>query len=144
MFTPCKTAAFKQVIVMTVLNQTIFKIFSWILKDFVYSGSLSGAEALRPEFDKNPLFLGGDVGGAEGGNILQLLHNQRQLAKSVEIVDGVYLGGYEAAKMAVRREELDPVATCRCFLPPAVVLPSIPFEYCQGLDDTFTVCKLKC
>ena len=109
-------------------NQTKFKTFIQIMRDLVYSGSLSGAEALRPEFDKNPLFLGGDVGGAEGGNILQLLHNQRQLAKSVEIVDGVYLGGYEAAKMAVRREELDPVATCRySLLTAAVVLPFIPW-----------------
>lgn len=68
---------------------------------------------LRPEFDKNPLFMGGDVGGHAGENTLQLLHNQKQFERSIEIVDGVYMGGYEAARMAVRRDELDPLSTCR-------------------------------
>ncbi len=67
-----------------------------------------------PEFSSNRLFLGGDVGGQAGnGNVLQLLHDQKQLDNSVEVVNGVYLGGFQAAKKAVRREEIDAVKTCR-------------------------------
>lgn len=78
------------------------------------AGNLDGAEQLMPEFSKNRLFLGGDV-GAEGnkGNVLQLLHDQKQLANSKEIVNGIYLGGFQAAKLAVRREQVDAVKSCR-------------------------------
>lgn len=77
------------------------------------AASLAGAEALKPEFEQNTLFLGGDVGNAEGANVLQLLHNQKNFAKSIEIFDGVYMGGFEAAKMAIRRDGLDPISNCR-------------------------------
>lgn len=78
------------------------------------AGQLAGAEDLMPEFSSNRLFLGGDVGGQTGnGNVLQLLHDQKQFANSVEVVNGVYLGGFQAAKKAVRREEIDAVKTCR-------------------------------
>jgi hypothetical protein len=70
-------------------------------------------EALRPEFSDNRLFLGGDVGKANSLNVMQLLHGHPGLANSVEVVKGVYLGGFQAAKMAVRREEIDPVKNCR-------------------------------
>ena len=67
-----------------------------------------------PEFSKNRLFLGGDVGSqGDRGNVLQLLHDQKQLANSVEIVNGVYLGGFQAAKLAVRREQVDAIKSCR-------------------------------
>ena len=61
-----------------------------------------------PEFNENRLFLGGDVGSDRGHNVMQLLHDQRQLEKSVEVVSGVYLGGFQAAKKAVRRGDLSP------------------------------------
>ena len=67
-----------------------------------------------PEFSNNRLFLGGDVGGqTDNSNVLQLLHDQKHLANSVEVVNGIYLGGFQAAKMAVRREEIDAIKTCR-------------------------------
>lgn len=66
-----------------------------------------------PEFNNNRLFLGGDVGSERGNNVMQLLHDQQQLEKSVEVVSGVYLGGFQAAKKAVRRGDLD-AAKLRC------------------------------
>lgn len=84
-----------------------------------------------PEFSDNRLFLGGDVGGQTGnGNVLQLLHDQKQFANSVEVVNGVYLGGFQAAKKAVRREEIDAVKTCRQAAALIIPLHCIPHMPC--------------
>eukprot|EP00898_Chlorokybus_atmophyticus_P003290 jgi/Chlat1/3962/Chrsp26S04207 len=61
-------------------------------------GSLSGAEALCPEFSENRLFLGGDV----GVTTVHVVHRVKGIKGSVEVMDGIYMGGFEAAKEAVR------------------------------------------
>ena len=44
---------------------------------------------------------------------MQILHKEKHLQNCVEIVNGVYMGGFQAAKKAVRREELDAVNSFR-------------------------------
>ncbi|KAK9825180.1 hypothetical protein WJX81_003410 [Elliptochloris bilobata] len=62
-----------------------------------------GAEMLCPEFADNPLFLGGDV----DFNTLRMLHAHASLPGTMEIVSGLYSGGFEAAQEAVRAGNLD-------------------------------------
>eukprot|EP00891_Asterochloris_glomerata_P005622 jgi/Astpho2/5622/Aster-02874 len=57
-----------------------------------------GAEDITPEFRDNRIFLGGDV----GLDTTFLLHPHGQLPESVEIVNGVFMGGCNAARAAVR------------------------------------------
>ena len=88
-----------------------------------------------PEFAENRLFLGGNhscpwlasfavrmrvsqrlsicSAGDVGDNIMQILHKEKHLKNCVEIVNGVYMGGFQAAKKAVRQEELDAVNSFR-------------------------------
>eukprot|EP00210_Caulerpa_lentillifera_P003152 g3012.t1 len=48
-------------------------------------------------FEDNTLFLGGDVGDTS----LHLVHGFSDLEKSIKVLDGVYINGFEAAKKAV-------------------------------------------
>ena len=67
-------------------------------------GQMAGAELLCPDFASNPLYLGGDV----GRGVTQVLHTHGRLAGAEKVVEGVYMGGFEAARKAVRKEQLDP------------------------------------
>ncbi|EIE23156.1 DUF179-domain-containing protein [Coccomyxa subellipsoidea C-169] len=60
-------------------------------------GTMSGLEALCPEFNNNGLFLGGDV----SPNSMHMLHCHGQLPEAVEIIRGINMGGFDAAKAAV-------------------------------------------
>lgn len=67
-------------------------------------GKVAGAERLCPEFAQNELFVGGDV----GVDAVHMLHNHARLPGSKQIVNGVHIGGFEAAKAMVREGHLDP------------------------------------
>lgn len=60
-------------------------------------GKIAGAEDMCPQFADSTLYLGGDV----GKSTLNILHSHGELEGAVEIVNGVYIGGFEAAKEAV-------------------------------------------
>ncbi len=66
-------------------------------------GQMTGAEPLCPDFASNPLYLGGDV----GRGVTQVLHTHGKLAGAEEVVPGLFLGGFESARNAVRQEKLD-------------------------------------
>ncbi|CAD7701139.1 unnamed protein product [Ostreobium quekettii] len=61
-------------------------------------GKVAGAEEMCPEFAESQLRLGGDV----GKSTLNILHSYGELEGAIEIVNGIYLGGFEAARRAVR------------------------------------------
>lgn len=61
-------------------------------------GDVSGAEFLCPEFEDNLLYLGGDV----GKSTLHLVHGFREMKGSREVVNGVYMGGFDDALAAVK------------------------------------------
>lgn len=48
-------------------------------------------------FEQNTLFLGGDVGDTS----LHLVHKFADLERSIEVMEGVYINGFEAAQKAV-------------------------------------------
>ena len=62
-------------------------------------GELDVTKNVSLGFEENPLYLGGDV----GDDSLNLLHRFKDLGNSVEVVEGVYLNGYEEAQQAVLR-----------------------------------------
>ena len=64
---------------------------------------LSWLQVLCPDFANNLLYLGGDV----GRGMTQVLHTHGKLAGAEQVVPGVYMGGVDAARKAVRREKLD-------------------------------------
>jgi putative transcriptional regulator len=66
-------------------------------------GDLAGTEAMCPEFAGNPLYLGGDVGHGS----LSILHGIPHLQGAIEVVAGVYMGGYDTAKACVQEETMD-------------------------------------
>jgi putative transcriptional regulator len=57
-------------------------------------GQVAGSSFLHPEFAACPLYLGGDVGPES----VHLVHGVCGLAESVEVVRGVHMGGFTAAK----------------------------------------------
>lgn len=61
-------------------------------------GDVSGAEFLCPEFGKNLLYLGGDV----GKSTLHLVHGFSEMKGCREVVSGVYMGGFDDAVSAVK------------------------------------------
>ncbi|BDA50133.1 probable UPF0301 protein BDI_1431 [Coccomyxa sp. Obi] len=67
-------------------------------------GTMSGLEALCPEFSDNGLFLGGDV----SPNSMHMLHCHGELPEAVEIIRGIYMGGFDAAKAAVNQKGMPP------------------------------------
>lgn len=68
-------------------------------------GSLGAAAGqMVPEFKDNVLHLGGDV----GDNTIHMLHNCAILEDSLEVMPGMYMGGYEAATQAVRNGQVEP------------------------------------
>lgn len=60
-------------------------------------GELDGMAQVAMGFEENQLYLGGDV----GDDALNVLHRFKDLEKSVEIVDGVYLNGFDHAQKDV-------------------------------------------
>lgn len=61
-------------------------------------GQLAGFEDLLPEFGSCPLYMGGDV----GANALHSVHGVPRVEDSVEIVSGVYMGGFKSMKSSVQ------------------------------------------
>lgn len=64
-------------------------------------GRISGTDALCPGFGNMTLYLGGDV----GQDTFHLLHSY-DLPNSRQIMKGVHLGGFEAAKAGLEAGEL--------------------------------------
>lgn len=67
-------------------------------------GKLAGANRLCPEFSQNELYLGGDV----GVDAVHMLHGHAQLPGSQKVVNGIHIGGFEAARTMVREGNMDP------------------------------------
>lgn len=67
-------------------------------------GGVQGAEVLCPEFEGEPLNLGGDV----GRDTLHVLHPFRDLEGAQGVLNGVCVGGFKGAKEAVRSGEAAP------------------------------------
>mmetsp|Transcript_18217 Transcript_18217/g.58916 ORF Transcript_18217/g.58916 Transcript_18217/m.58916 type:complete len:338 (+) Transcript_18217:127-1140(+) len=67
-------------------------------------GSLSGVEQLLPEFEDSALYLGGDV----GKNTVHLIHGHGDLEDAAPIRDGVFMGGFEAAKRSIAEGRASP------------------------------------
>jgi putative transcriptional regulator len=61
-------------------------------------GQVLGAEELCPHFKDNMLYLGGDV----GNEMIHVLHPHGDLQDAQEIVNGVYMGGFESAIRAIK------------------------------------------
>lgn len=53
-----------------------------------------GAEFLQPEFNKCRLYLGGDV----GSDTLHLLHGIQGMQDAVQVLKGVFIGGFPTAR----------------------------------------------
>lgn len=60
-------------------------------------GELEGMRSALDGFEENPLYLGGDV----GNDALNVLHRFKDVGDSVEVMEGVYLNGFEEAQKAV-------------------------------------------
>lgn len=60
-------------------------------------GQIEGAEKLLPQFAKERLYLGGDV----GRSTMHLMHGCPDIEGSKEVVPGVAVGGFEGARAAV-------------------------------------------
>lgn len=82
-------------------------------------GKLAGANRLCPEFSQNELYLGGDV----GVDAVHMLHGHAQLPGSQKVVNGIHIGGFEAARTMVREGNMDP-HSIRC----GKVRPCQPFH----------------
>lgn len=61
-------------------------------------GKLVGADNLCPEFADNVLYLGGDV----GHDTVHFLHGYSDIQGAVEVVQGVFMGGFEEARFGIR------------------------------------------
>ncbi|DBB08311.1 TPA: hypothetical protein ACH3X3_008476 [Trebouxia sp. C0006] len=61
-------------------------------------GKLVGADNLCPEFADNVLYLGGDV----GHDTMHFLHGYSDIQGAVEVVQGVFMGGFEEARFGIR------------------------------------------
>ena len=55
--------------------------------------AVQGMEQLRDTFSESRLYCG----GFRAQQVITLLHGQRQVEGSTEVVPGIYLGGHEAA-----------------------------------------------
>lgn len=62
-------------------------------------GELDGMTQVAMGFEENQLYLGGDV----GDDALNLLHGFKDVKNSTEIMDGVYLNGFEDAQKSVMK-----------------------------------------
>lgn len=60
-------------------------------------GDFSVSKDVTEGFEQNTLFLGGDVGDTS----LHLVHKFADLEHSIEVMEGVYINGFEAAQKAV-------------------------------------------
>lgn len=67
-------------------------------------GELDSTRNVATGFEENLLYLGGDV----GDNTLHLLHGYGDLDDSVEVIEGVYINGYPAARSDVLRGMKNP------------------------------------